>query len=676
MARTCLLKAFKSVTLLLLMLLPVDIIAQSKHEQFEIDSFKNVLKHNTTDEQRVITINALCVYTVDNLPQQALIYADSGLHVAQRGKLFKYTTLFYETKGEVYMNKGDFKNAIAQYNLCYAVASKYKIKKLVASAFNGFGAVYEMQGNFALAQTYFFKCLDYAEQQKDDALTATSYANISVVFGSEKNLDKAILYANKTLEKCKQYPYPGLEAKANEVLGNSYAGYRQNARATACYDKALHIYQDEKNEAGCAAIYNLLGSIYNNNPVAELQLLLKAKATYDRIAPNNIYAIENLGDIGIAYAKEARTALTGPVPAKEKSAALFNKAESYLVQGIKLAKAAHVQVAIINLTDSLAPVEAAINKYKDAYLTLRTRNAVSDSIYSQANKNKIAALEGKHEIEIRDKQLKINKLEIENEHRQQLFLSSGGFVLLLIGGLVFYQSLQRKKTSKLLIALNGELDEANKVKTRFFGILNHDLRSPIAGFINFIHLQQNAPDLIDQNQREAYTAKATASAKNLLNTMEDLLLWSKGQMENFKPNIKQVQVEDIFEYINLATVTVNVQLTFEQQPGMVLNTDEHYIKTIMLNLTGNAVKALANTKNPKIEWKAWTQNGFSYLSITDNGPGAAEESLKPLYDQSASVGIKNGLGLHIVRDLAKAIICSIKVTTSTGLGVKVELKFS
>ena len=57
----------------------------------------------------------------------------------------------------------------------------------------------------------------------------------------------------------------------------------------------------------------------------------------------------------------------------------------------------------------------------------------------------------------------------------------------------------------------------------------------------------------------------------------------------------------------------------------------------------------------------WQENGNSFLSITDNGPGASSEQFKALYDEKEVIGIKTGLGLHLIRDLAKAINCKILV---------------
>jgi signal transduction histidine kinase len=246
----------------------------------------------------------------------------------------------------------------------------------------------------------------------------------------------------------------------------------------------------------------------------------------------------------------------------------------------------------------------------------------------------------------------------------------------LIAGLVYNQSMQRKKANLSLSQLNSQLDEANKIKTKFFNIINHDLRGPVAGFINLLHLQQNEGDLLDETKQRKYIAKAAISAENLLETMEDLLLWSKGQMENFKPHIKPVSVESLFDFVKKSIPAQTVAtVSFQQLGETVLHTDEHYIKTIMHNLTNNAIKALGTQPNGTIEWRGWQEGDVTFLAIKDNGPGATDEQLRPLYDETATIGIKNGLGLHIVRDMAKAIGCNILVNNKLERGIEIKLVF-
>jgi signal transduction histidine kinase len=171
--------------------------------------------------------------------------------------------------------------------------------------------------------------------------------------------------------------------------------------------------------------------------------------------------------------------------------------------------------------------------------------------------------------------------------------------------------------------------------------------------------------------------KTMSGAENLLNSMEDILQWSKSQMENFKPQPKIIDVNSLFKDTkNHFSSEEKVKFIFENPNDIQINTDENYLKTIIRNLTGNAIKALNDIENPTIIWKAWQENGTSYLSISDNGSGASKEQFKALYDDKEIVGIKTGLGLHLIRDLAKAIDCEIKVASKINEGTVIILKLN
>ena len=117
-----------------------------------------------------------------------------------------------------------------------------------------------------------------------------------------------------------------------------------------------------------------------------------------------------------------------------------------------------------------------------------------------------------------------------------------------------------------------------------------------------------------------------------------------------------------------------IQFEYQNLENIIVFTDENYLKTIVRNLTSNAINVFTTTQNPTIIWKAWQENGISYLSVTDNGPGASKEQFKALYDDKEVVGIKTGLGLHLIRDLAKAIDCEISVDSKIDIGTTFTLK--
>jgi light-regulated signal transduction histidine kinase (bacteriophytochrome) len=167
----------------------------------------------------------------------------------------------------------------------------------------------------------------------------------------------------------------------------------------------------------------------------------------------------------------------------------------------------------------------------------------------------------------------IHELTIKNSKKQRIYLISGLVAIAIIGGLLYYQSRNRKRINQKLMLLNSELDKANKTKMQFFGILNHDLRSPVISLINFLHLRKEAPEMMDEETKDRLETQTTRATEQLLEQMEDLLLWSKGQMENFEPSFRNYKIEEIFSDVKKEFVWVNdirIFLTSQKICGFLL----------------------------------------------------------------------------------------------------------
>jgi signal transduction histidine kinase/tetratricopeptide (TPR) repeat protein len=268
-----------------------------------------------------------------------------------------------------------------------------------------------------------------------------------------------------------------------------------------------------------------------------------------------------------------------------------------------------------------------------------------------------------------DQKDRISALQSANQRKFRYGLMAGLLLLAIIGALIYRQSAIRKTANQKLLAINTELDEANKIKARLFGILTHDLRSPIVSLINYLNLQKEEPALLTAEMKTLHQKKMVQSAEDLLDTIEDLLLWSKGQMKNFKPQIKWLPVRHIFDEIkSFYPDTQSTRIQLELPENMMINSDENYLRTIIRNLTANAIKAVKGKSEGDIQWKAWESEGMKFLSISDNGPGISAAQQEALFHETSAIGGIHGLGLSLIRDFAKAIDCRLSVHSSPGLG--------
>jgi signal transduction histidine kinase len=544
------------------------------------------------------------------------------------------------------------------------------------------GLLYLNTNDYTNATLCFTQSLSLAERLNDSILIANGYRNMGVVNFSQQNYEKGESYYQKALSIIEKKGSIEQQAILLKNLGDIYLQNSDSANANKNYNQALALFKKINDKRGEAVVYSNQSILCGSNYQQKIELALQAKKLFDAYPTANVIPVINLGNIGVAYLDLARydtlqqTKPSAIIPANRNDR--LKLAEEYLLLTISTAKKSGDMENAGYFTGVLAELQEQKGDYKSAYLNFRIYQNAMDSIFSQQNKNTIASLENQREIDLKNKTIENKELQIRNQRNNMLFLAAGILLMVVIGSLLYRQSRIQKKTNLALSQLNRELDEANKVKARFFGILSHDLRSPVANLINFLQLQKRQPGLLTEEQKTEREQKISRSAENLLEIMEGVLLWSKGQMEHFTPTISPVPAQQLFDYIRKYYSSNNqVQFHFEGPTDLLIHTDENYLQTIMQNLTANAVKALQQNPDAAIWWKAWKENDKPFLSITDNGPGISPELAKTLFEDTAVSGSRHGLGLHIIRDLSKAIQCDISVEPGDeGKGTRFVLSLS
>ncbi len=528
--------------------------------------------------------------------------------------------------------------------------------------------IYESQSDFENQLKSNLLALEIAKNSKDNYQIAICSNALASYFLTQEKYEEALKYAKYGLKY-------GLLSKNNDriikshlMLAQTYNAMSDTVNASIYFEKTYHFAKEINNKYILAALLPDWANISENRKALEMRLEAEEILNTSETGANQTH---NKGLLGILYFNMFKNEMN-PVQKRE----FFDKAELYLTQSIKNINDQEDIAYSISLNTALAELYFTKKDFEKAYIYLGKSTKLNDSLNSQEIKNRLAKVESQKEIDLRDKEIEVNQLKLQTQRKQQLFLIGGLTLLAIIGGLLFYQNRTRKKTNNILLNLNKELDESNKVKARFFGILNHDLRSPVSNLIHFLHLKSESPELFSEENRARLELKTISAAENLLVSMEDILLWSKGQMENFKPQFKNVTIDELFMDISKHFSSEDkVKIRYENPESLNFQTDENYLKTIMRNLTGNAIKAMVDTKDPLIVWNAKEENGKSQLSITDNGPGGSVEKFRALYDDTEVVGIKTGLGLHLIRDLAKAIHCEIEIIIEENKGTTIILNF-
>jgi two-component system, NtrC family, nitrogen regulation sensor histidine kinase NtrY len=146
--------------------------------------------------------------------------------------------------------------------------------------------------------------------------------------------------------------------------------------------------------------------------------------------------------------------------------------------------------------------------------------------------------------------------------------------------------------------------------------------------------------------------------------------------------LQKVYVRDMFENLyQLMHPTLeekNIELDIIlKDPNIQLEADTHLIEQALINLIVNAIDAVKDTKNAKIQLSAAiTTNGKTSIKVTDNGMGIPPDILDKVFIPFFSTRkAGSGIGLSLCKQIMMLHKGSIQVQSTEGVGTVFSLQF-
>lgn len=230
------------------------------------------------------------------------------------------------------------------------------------------------------------------------------------------------------------------------------------------------------------------------------------------------------------------------------------------------------------------------------------------------------------------------------------------------------------------------LSRQNEARANWISGVSHDIRTPLSmimGYAERIAGDQSASSSI--KEQAEIVRKQSVKIKELV---QDLNLVSQLEYEMQPLHKEPVRLSKLIRsYVaNLLNVGVyeayplNIEITPEAETE-VLECDARLISRAINNLVQNSIKH--NPQGCEIKLILEKADNFLLLTVEDNGVGLSPEKLqeleeKPHYMESTDerLDLRHGLGLLIVRQVAKAHNGTMTIKSPKGGGFKTVLSFS
>ncbi|UIR57546.1 tetratricopeptide repeat-containing sensor histidine kinase [Sphingobacterium sp. SRCM116780] len=335
-----------------------------------------------------------------------------------------------------------------------------------------------------------------------------------------------------------------------------------------------------------------------------------------------------------------------------------------------------------NVLRELAKCYSGTGQWQQAVLYYEKYLPIRDSLYTVDIQKSIADAEAKFQNKEKQQQIDGQQKDLGFARKQRLWLITGLLLTGIIATMlvIFYRNKKKMADvlddkNKILSELNNELEESNQTKAKLFGIIGHDLRTPVKQMYQFLKLQKL--NVHNEQEKAERANKMETATESLLEMMEDLLLWSKTQMSRLNPSIKPVvllpALRPVEQLLQLPIEEKNIQLQNNIMPDTTVMADDNFLQTIYRNLLQNAIKA--SPPDAIIAVDITIQDGSTILSIQNSGLTFTQEDFEQQVQAVRSSQTLNGLGLQLIKDLSDKMNAVVRFTALAN-GTRAEVIFT
>ena len=549
------------------------------------------------------------------------------------------------------------------------------------------GNVFRNKSFFKEALNSHFKALQLAEEANDTLGIIQSLNNIGTDLRRTSSNIEATEYHYKAFELA-SLNSENLKSKAIAMngLGNIFLELKKPVEAAQYFEKSLLIEKQLKSNLGQAINYANYGSAmemngdlntafnyYNKSLQENIGLQSNIGIAICKNAIGSIYLLQHKTSKGIKLIREAVAILQNSEDAFHKLEMQISLCKSLL--NLNELKEAEILLKEIFKTaksvNSYSSYQTAYElqtllgkKNKDFKMALAAKEiaiAYRDSTLTLNNEVKILEIENRHKTKqalqhikflIKEKTL----IETTNTNQQRIFLLLILFMSSIIG-FTYYMYRNRKIVTQ-------ELKKVNEMKSRFFGNVSHEFRTPltlIKGPLEKI-LQSKLPKSTKEDLEMMH--RNTDKLLYLVNQILNLSKIDAGKFEiqaqqgNLSNEIKGISQS--FEYIaNSKNLTYKTGISNSENVWY----DAEIVEMIVTNLLSNAFKFTPENGLISIKGSQIKENYIIQISNTVERISTAEINrfFDRYYTDSTSLQQGTGIGLSLVKELCAIYRATISV---------------
>jgi two-component system sensor histidine kinase SenX3 len=228
------------------------------------------------------------------------------------------------------------------------------------------------------------------------------------------------------------------------------------------------------------------------------------------------------------------------------------------------------------------------------------------------------------------------------------------------------------------------------LKQRILTVLHHEFRTPLSYIVAYADLMASTPSFKHSEELHQYIQGILRGSERLTSLIDSFLILAElesgyGRQVYERRNAVIEDLNDVLsEIIGLQKLKADeqdVELQLNVSPTLPPTSgDLTYLRSAFKHLVDNAIKFSPRGVQAVVKVEAVEEDGFIVVSVTDEGPGIAEEEQDRLFDTFYQVNREKneqqgaGAGLAITRHVAELHGGSIEVESQPGHGSRFMMR--
>lgn len=221
----------------------------------------------------------------------------------------------------------------------------------------------------------------------------------------------------------------------------------------------------------------------------------------------------------------------------------------------------------------------------------------------------------------------------------------------------------------------NKLESINNTKNKFFSIISHDLRNQFSGIQGLTEILMLKGSQLDEHKQKQIYTLLNNGGKSALSLLENLLEWSRSQLDRVEINQKSLNlytiVDEVFQVLENQSILKQIIILNKITLSHHIWADENMIKTVIRNILNNAIKF--TPAEGQIVLTSRIFSNMDIIDIHDTGIGMSQERIANLFkietaQSTSGTNNESGTGLGLILSNEFIIKHGGKITVESKLG--------